>query len=87
MQNCCLTISCAGAGTASGAPRQPAKLNGVLVCFGFNSTGGCRRMAPGAPPSATCKDATTTFAHVCNAYIKAKNAYCLALHSRINGNH
>jgi hypothetical protein len=67
--------------------RTPARFNGVPVCFGYNNKGGCRRAAPGAN---VCKDGNTTFAHVCNFYIKGTggkaDAHCLGPHSRV-GNH
>ncbi len=69
-----------------GGPRYtPARYQGLPVCFGFNSAAGCRRLGAGATAT-TCSDGKTHFAHVCNYFLKAYNAHCLAQHSKI-GNH
>ena len=69
-------------GGVPGASRQPARFNGVLVGFGYNSARGCGRIAPGTT-AARCQDASGTFfAHVCNAYVKSKGDYCFAAHPK-----
>ena len=76
-----------GAGGAGGGNRQPARFQGVLCCYGFNSGKGCSRLPPGVTVAKTCKDGTnTTFVHRCNAFVKTKNEYCFADHPRV-GNH
>jgi len=77
-----------GQGPGSGSRpgfNKPARFQGMPVCFGFNSTAGCRRIGAGTT-AATCTDGKTHFAHVCNYFLKAKNDHCLAAHSKV-GNH
>ena len=74
------------AGGSAGATRMPARFNGVLVCYGYNGAKGCGRLAPGTVAT-KCQDASNTvFAHVCNAFLKAKGDYCFATHPK-HGNH
>jgi hypothetical protein len=56
-------VSCGLGGVMS----TPARFNGVPVCFGYNSRNGCKRAPAGAY---VCKDGATTFAHVCNLFVK-----------------
>jgi hypothetical protein len=77
-------VAAAGAARGVGSvSRTPARFNGLPVCFGFNSKGGCRRAAPGA---SLCKDGSSSFAHVCNLFIKGTggkpDSHCLGAHSR-----
>jgi len=73
----------AGKGPASGRASgtgQVAMHSGRLVCFNFNSPSGCKRQQASRD---TCKDNTgKQFAHYCNHWDKAKNAFCLAMHPR-----
>jgi len=82
----------AGAGPQGGQGGQmrlsfnkPARFQGMPVCFGFNSSAGCRR-TPAGTTASTCSDGKTHFAHVCNYFIKSKNDHCLANHPKM-GNH
>ena len=79
-----------GAAPATSGPARtrfgkPARFQGLAVCFGYNSTHGCRRLV-GGTAAASCSDGKTHFAHRCNYFIQSKNDHCLADHSKI-GNH
>ena len=78
------------AAAAGGPPaRTPARFNGMPVCFGFNNAAGCSRIPPGTTAK-NCVDGNTSFAHVCNYWVKGPGgqggAHCLAGHSK-TGNH
>lgn len=64
--------------------KTPARYMGLPVCWGFNN-GECKRL-PAGTTAKTCKDATTTFAHVCNFFVRATNKHCFADHMK-TGNH
>ena len=74
-----------GVTKAGGTKYTPARFQGLPVCFGYNSTAGCRRTTPGAAVT-SCTDGKTHFAHVCNYFLKATGAHCLASHPKV-GNH
>ena len=78
-----------GAPGGSGPVRTPARFNGMPVCFGFNNVSGCSRLAAGSTAK-NCVDGTTSFAHVCNYFIKGSGPqggnHCLAGHPK-HGNH
>ena len=51
--------------------------SGVLICSHFNSSRTCRNQPITTPAGDKgCKNATNTYAHVCNVYMKAKNGLC-----------
>jgi len=53
--------------------RQPARFQGVLCCYGFNSAKGCTRLPPGVTVAKTCKDGSNTvFVHRCNAFVNSR---------------
>jgi hypothetical protein len=69
-----------GAGRGGGGTAPQATHNGRLVCFNFNSSGGCKRQQAARD---ACKDsAGKQYAHYCNYLDKARNVYCLAMHPR-----
>ena len=70
-----------GGGTGRGGGGVPmATHNGRLVCFNFNSAGGCKRQQAARD---ACKDnAGKQYAHYCNYLDKARNVFCLAMHPR-----
>jgi hypothetical protein len=69
----------AAAGRGSGTAPM-ATHNGRLVCFSFNSIGGCKRTQAARD---ACKDASgKQYAHYCNFLDKARNVFCLAMHPR-----
>ena len=61
--------------------RNPARFNNMPVCFGFNNSSGCTRLPAGSTEK-KCVDGSTSFAHVCNFFIKATGKHCLVDHSR-----
>lgn len=65
--------------------RSAARLQGVPVCYSYNSPQGCSRAR--GPTAGTCVDANGVhYAHACNYFVTATGAHCLQLHSRI-GSH
>lgn len=63
---------------ANSSPR--AVHNGRLVCFNYNQRQGCTRQQASRD---ACKDASgKVYAHYCNFFDKARNAFCLAMHPR-----
>jgi len=70
----------AAGGRTGGGSAPAATHNGRLVCFNFNSAGGCKRQQAARD---ACKDAAgKQYAHYCNFLDKARNQYCLAMHPR-----
>lgn len=65
--------------------RAAARLQGVPVCYSYNSPQGCSR---GRGPTAnSCVDANGVhYAHACNYFVSATGAHCLQLHARF-GSH
>lgn len=71
-----------GGGGRSFGP--PAQLNGVEVCFRFNSVAGCQRVMATAK---TCKEGIRVFVHACDWIDPATNKHCLKDHARHLGGH
>ena len=67
-------------GGRGGGTAPMATHNGRLVCFNFNSAGGCKRQQATRD---ACKDAAgKQYAHYCNYLDKGRNQFCLAMHPR-----
>ena len=75
----------AGRGAAAAAARvnrAGARVQGVAVCYAYNSVAGCSR--PRTPHNpATCMDGNGNhFAHFCNHWDASTGAFCLQQHAR-----
>ena len=75
----------ASAGGAMRLNRAGAMLQGIPVCYPFNSPAGCTR-SRNPQNSATCVNNGNHFVHACNYWDMASGSFCLQLHSRV-GNH
>lgn len=73
-----------GAGRGSNSFGPPAQLQGVEVCFRFNSVSGCQRQMASAK---TCKEGIRIFVHACDWLDPATNKHCLKDHARHLGGH
>jgi len=71
----------AAAGKPGGSGSSPRAVHsGRPVCFAFNLRDGCKRQRGAAD---ACRDPNgKLYAHYCNYFDRAKNAHCLAMHSR-----
>jgi hypothetical protein len=62
----------------------PAQLQGVEVCFRFNSVTGCQRTKV---TNRTCQEGMRVFVHACDWLDPATNKHCLKDHARHMGGH
>ena len=58
--------------------QNKAMFRGRVVCWDFNNWNGCKR----PPIPGGCKNGKSEYAHVCNLWVKSKNAHCLLPHPR-----
>ena len=73
-----------GIGRGAGYFGAPAQLQGLEVCFRFNSITGCHRTMASAK---SCKEGSRVFLHACDWLDPTSGKHCLKDHARHLGGH